>query len=155
GLADLGLLKRLDYLSTVSGGGYIGSWLAAWIKREGAVETVEKQLRGSRVDQAKGRTENPKPAEQEPAPVAHLRSYSNYLAPRLGLGSGDTWVLLASYLRNFLLNQLLFISALMTVLILPRLGMLFYDWDGDVGIRDGDKPWLVPTYATVGGLTAL
>jgi hypothetical protein len=31
GLASLGLLKRFDYLSTVSGGGYIGSWLAAWI----------------------------------------------------------------------------------------------------------------------------
>src|SRR6185369_17798932 len=26
GLANLGLLKRFDYLSTVSGGGYIGSW---------------------------------------------------------------------------------------------------------------------------------
>jgi predicted acylesterase/phospholipase RssA len=33
-LAQNGLLKRIDYLSTVSGGGYIGSWLAAWIRRE-------------------------------------------------------------------------------------------------------------------------
>src|SRR5688572_7938539 len=30
GLAYLRLLKRFDYLSTVSGGGYIGGWLAAW-----------------------------------------------------------------------------------------------------------------------------
>ena len=29
-LADLKLLCRIDYLSTVSGGGYIGSWLMAW-----------------------------------------------------------------------------------------------------------------------------
>src|SRR5205823_2118706 len=35
GLAALGLLKKFDYLSTVSGVGYIGSWLAAWIRREG------------------------------------------------------------------------------------------------------------------------
>ena len=30
-LADRGLLAQFDYLSTVSGGGYIGSWLSAWI----------------------------------------------------------------------------------------------------------------------------
>ena len=28
-LAENGLLHKFDYLSTVSGGGYIGSWLAA------------------------------------------------------------------------------------------------------------------------------
>ena len=33
GLARLSLLKQFDYLSTVSGGGYIGSWLTAWIHR--------------------------------------------------------------------------------------------------------------------------
>ncbi|MCE7977798.1 MAG: patatin-like phospholipase family protein, partial [Nitrospira sp. NTP1] len=29
-LARLQLLDKFDYLSTVSGGGYIGSWLTAW-----------------------------------------------------------------------------------------------------------------------------
>jgi hypothetical protein len=33
GLARLKLLELVDYLSTVSGGGYIGGWLAAWIQR--------------------------------------------------------------------------------------------------------------------------
>ena len=32
-LAEKGLLRKFDYLSTVSGGGYIGSWLAAFIRR--------------------------------------------------------------------------------------------------------------------------
>jgi len=32
-LAEYGLLKQVDYLSTVSGGGYIGSWLARWIRK--------------------------------------------------------------------------------------------------------------------------
>ena len=35
GAAALGLLKQYDYLSTVSGGGYIGAWFAAWVLREG------------------------------------------------------------------------------------------------------------------------
>jgi Patatin-like phospholipase len=30
GLARCGLLEKFHYLSTVSGGGYIGSWLSAW-----------------------------------------------------------------------------------------------------------------------------
>ena len=32
-LGEMDMLRWVDYLSTVSGGGYIGSWLAAWIKR--------------------------------------------------------------------------------------------------------------------------
>jgi hypothetical protein len=69
GAAALGLLKQFDYLSTVSGGGYIGAWFAAWVLREGAgtasrprldaadrtsraLENVQKQLSSSRVRQA-------------------------------------------------------------------------------------------------------
>src|ERR1700674_3397057 len=33
GLKQFGLLKKIDYLSTVSGGGYIGAWLSANCKR--------------------------------------------------------------------------------------------------------------------------
>ncbi|HWQ03473.1 MAG TPA: patatin-like phospholipase family protein, partial [Candidatus Nitrosotenuis sp.] len=42
-LAQLNLLSRIDYLSTVSGGGYIGSWLSAWVKRFG-LKTVVREL---------------------------------------------------------------------------------------------------------------
>src|ERR1035437_3270372 len=34
GLAELGLLPFIDYLSTVSGGGYIGSWLHGIIRNK-------------------------------------------------------------------------------------------------------------------------
>jgi len=45
GLAELGLIRRFDYLSTVSGGGYAGGWLAAWLGREGGPpDNVELQL---------------------------------------------------------------------------------------------------------------
>jgi len=33
GLATVGILGKLDYLSTVSGGGYIGGWFTAWLHR--------------------------------------------------------------------------------------------------------------------------
>ena len=33
GLAQAKLLPQMKYISTVSGGGYIGAWLVSWIKR--------------------------------------------------------------------------------------------------------------------------
>src|SRR5207302_2292989 len=50
GLAELGLLKYVDYLSTVSGGGYIGCWFSTWIQREpGGLRKVEKDLQPERI----------------------------------------------------------------------------------------------------------
>src|SRR5215468_359547 len=43
GLAQLRLLRCFDYLSSVSGGGYIHQWLAAWSKRRG-FDAVIQQL---------------------------------------------------------------------------------------------------------------
>jgi patatin-like phospholipase len=44
-LARFNLIGQFDYLSTVSGGGYIGSWLSAWAHREsGGITAVCNQL---------------------------------------------------------------------------------------------------------------
>ncbi|MCU1228596.1 MAG: hypothetical protein JWO97_1480 [Acidobacteria bacterium] len=43
------------------------------------------------------------PLEPEVKPLTWLRKFSNYLTPRLGLNSGDTWAFAGSYLRNLLL----------------------------------------------------
>src|ERR1051325_427837 len=45
GLAEHGLLSQFDYLSTVSGGGYIGSWLSAWTTRLEGIDAVVPHLR--------------------------------------------------------------------------------------------------------------
>src|ERR1700741_407784 len=112
GLARHGLLDKFDYLSTVSGGGYVGSWLSSWIHREpGGLDTVVKRL-------------SQKPAsvlQPEPDPIRHLREYSNYLSPRLGLLSADTWTLVSIVARNLLLNWLVFIPLLTAVIMTPRL----------------------------------
>ncbi len=111
GLARCGLLGKFHYLSTVSGGGYIGGWLTAWIHRaENGLSDVIRDL-------AKPREEtrpNPEPVEMQ-----NLRSYSNYLSPRLGLLSADTWTLVATYLRNLLLNWLVLIPLIAAVLTIP------------------------------------
>ncbi len=119
GLARHSLLKQFDYLSTVSGGGYIGSWLTAWIHRhpEGVAGVME-ELRRPPAD-----TQHP-----EPEPVNWLRRYSNYLSPRLGLMSVDSWTLLGTYLRNLTLNWLVLVPLLATVLLAPRLLVSILHW---------------------------
>jgi len=119
GLARVSFLKQFDYMSTVSGGGYIGSWLSAWIHRhpEG-IAGVTDQLRRSPSN----------PEDPEPEPLKWLRRYSNYLTPRLGLMSVDTWTLLAAYLRNLTLNWLVLVPILATVLVAPRLLISILNW---------------------------
>src|SRR5437764_9585700 len=75
GLARCGLLEKFHYLSTVSGGGYIGSWLSAWIRNH------PNGIRGV-VEDLKRRPDST--LHPEPQPVRHLREFSNYLAPRTG-----------------------------------------------------------------------
>lgn len=105
------LLAGLDYLSTVSGGGYVGSWLSSWITREGSTEAVLRQLAQTPLTKL----------DPEPKPLQHLRDYSNYLNPRLGLLSADTWTLAATTLRNIMLNWLVLIPFFGAALLLPVL----------------------------------
>src|SRR5512135_1927268 len=134
--AKLGLLDTFDYLSTVSGGGYIGSWLTAWIKREGNLANVERQLSPRRLDEATserrvGRDELAEGGvfDEEPEPLHHLRSYSDYLTPQPGLFSADTWSLFAIYLRNLLVNMLMLLPAATALVALAWLVVKAYGSD--------------------------
>src|SRR5919106_2076967 len=109
GLARRGLLDQFHYLSTVSGGGYIGSWLSAWINRAGLTNVATQLAR-----QSEHTRPNPEPLE-----IQNLRSYSNYLSPRLGFFSADSWTIVGTYLRNLLLNWCVIIPLLAAFLALP------------------------------------
>jgi hypothetical protein len=118
GLARYGLLGQFHYLSTVSGGGYIGSWLSAWRARASDAE-VFKTLN---ISQTTGK---------EAAQVRGLRADSNYLTPSLGLLSADTWTLIALYIRNLVLNWLLFVPFFMGCFMVPRLCVAVLRWAND------------------------
>ena len=99
-LADCDLLQKFNYLSTVSGGGYVGSWLSAWLYHSGDPDQVLHQLRSRRAD-----------PDSEPPAIDHLREYSSYLTPKVGLLSADTWAAVAIVLRNIVLNWLILLPA--------------------------------------------
>jgi hypothetical protein len=109
-LARRRLLGCFDFLSTVSGGGYLGSWLTAWIHRVG-LDKVQEEL-SRRPDS---------PVSPEPEPVRHLRSYSRYMSPKPGFLSADTWTLIGIFLRNLLLNWLVLVPLIAAALMFPRL----------------------------------
>ena len=158
GLANLRLLRRFDYLSTVSGGGYAGGWLAAWLKREGDVENVERQLDFSRIRQAESErqyfdsTRQPKPVvDEEPEPLRHLRSYSSFLFPRPGPLSVDTWTVIAIWGRNVTINFLLLFPLAMIVVLLLRLVLFFFqDLNADA-VADESRGWVLATVFVVAG----
>ncbi len=111
GLADAGVLDGFDYLSTVSGGGYIGAWLTSWKERAGGLNKILPGLRSG----------CPPPAPGTLDPIGHLRQFNNYLSPQLGFFSADTWTLAATVIRNMTLNWLVLIPLLLAAVMGPRI----------------------------------
>ena len=95
-LRELGLLNAVQYLSTVSGGGYIGSWLVTAYKDGRGEDALD-------------------PTSME---LHHLRKYSRYLAPQSGALSADAWTIWSIWLRNMTLTQISVVLALAAVLLL-------------------------------------
>jgi hypothetical protein len=105
-LKDCELLAKFHYLSTVSGGGYIGSWLSANCRRRSDWLT-------SNWNQS----------------ISYLRRYSNYLSPQVGFFSADTWSMVTIWIRNTMLIQATVILAIACALLVPQpLYALFHWW---------------------------
>ena len=133
GLARRRLLRLVDYLSTVSGGGYIGGFLGRFYTRfvnrpRGAADFVEARLAD--------------PAAPE---IRWLRLNANYLAPS---GVGDTVYNAAFFLRNLLTLHAVLGIALFAFLCLANAARFgFFPWLGAVWDR------MLP--ANFGGLLGL
>ncbi len=114
-LSSYGLLRHFHYLSTVSGGGFIGSWLSAWRFHERDDDAVFAKL----VERGCYPVAD-NDAFAEPPELRELRANSNFLTPRLGLLSADTWTAIALYIRNFLLNWFIFGPLFLSIVLVPH-----------------------------------
>lgn len=136
GLKSVGLLKTIDYLSTVSGGGYIGAWLSANCKRAAERMAAPEKAPADPAEKAAYELASVDWLDESASwldSIAHLRRYSNYLSPKLGFFSADTWSMATVWARNTLLVQLTVILAIAVALLLPRpLFAIFQLWP-DVG----------------------
>ncbi|ABD89499.1 hypothetical protein [Rhodopseudomonas palustris] len=101
-LNNQGLLSRIDYLSTVSGGGYLGSSLSATL-------TCHKDfVFGGSAAPLAGAA--PATDISDTPAVGHLRNYSNYLIPR---GFRDVLSAAAIVLRGLVANLSLVVPVLL------------------------------------------
>lgn len=95
-----GLLRHIDYLSTVSGGGYFGSFFGRLLTREyvKTPEDVEEILLG----------------RKEPKVLGFLRENGRYMSPN---GAGDSLLLGAALLRNWVSIHIVLILFVLAVFL--------------------------------------
>ncbi|MBS0509353.1 MAG: patatin-like phospholipase family protein, partial [Proteobacteria bacterium] len=106
GLAEQRLLARVDYLSTISGGGYVGAMLGRLVSVLG-LEQAQQLLAAGRSDM-----------------LDWLRSNGRYLTPA---GARDVGILIVSYLRAFLAVHIEAFFALALVALAVTLPHLLQD----------------------------
>jgi hypothetical protein len=170
-LAAAGKLKTFDYLSTVSGGGYVGGWWSAWLSRKerdkdpGAVFPPPEDIESER-DDRRAQMENEgseshvdRPQIKDSAinasedPIHHLRLFSNVMTPRLGILSGDTWRAIAVITRNILLTWLILLPILLAAIMI---GQAWFTLSGDPqGLRRLGFALAIPGLLFIGSLVCI
>jgi hypothetical protein len=102
-LAQFGLLARIDYLSTVSGGGYFGAFLGRLFSRPEIQSTREIEQLLSGAPGSAGQPAKPR----VPDAVGWLRENGRYLSPN---GGGDLLQAGAGLLRNWVAIHVVLLS---------------------------------------------
>ena len=133
-LAARGLLRRIDFLSTVSGGGYVGAFLGALIQRPESlqangpigIDRAERDLRS--------------PASE---PLRWLRDHGRYMSPN---GAGDEIIAGAVYLRNLVAIHVVLAITVVTILAGATLlrAWAVARWPGYMPEWSAAWPWLSP-----------
>ncbi len=152
-LAHNGWLKRIDYLSTVSGGGYIGSSLT-WMLYQGqgaggfGVDPDNFPFRTYPMSGAPLNARLEARGKGRITPVRHgkllryLRQRARYLTPGDGIGA---FSLAAVILRGVLLSTFVYLSGLV-LLFYPAL---------QGGLLQPGPPWVNPVLTAAGGFLGL
>ena len=160
-LARRGLLGKIDFLSTVSGGGYFGGCWAGWTDRLWKHRAAAPARAGEAAPPAPSPAERFRQAEAAladcgSAEVNWLRENGRYLIPN---GGGDAWLAFATALRNLAAVQAMLGLLLLGVFLLlveladlPRL-LAPPGWldrlpaavPGAGDFRTIWSPWLAPT----------
>lgn len=119
-LEQQGLMKHVDYLSTVSGGGYTGAAYSAWRLRQALYADRANRAAAGESLQVK----QPPPAQWQDL-LSHLRNFSNYISPRLGLASGASWRIISTMVRNLTIHWFALVSAIVVAFALALLTLRF------------------------------
>lgn len=107
GVAGRSLLRGVDFLSTVSGGGYIGAFLGALISRQALDGPSGAGAKQTGIERAESVLTDP-----DSDAVQWLRENGRYMSPN---GAGDELLALSSYLRNWVAIQVILATMVLAV----------------------------------------
>jgi hypothetical protein len=134
-LAEIGALERIDYVSTVSGGGYTGTLLGGLFQpREEPATEAKKEAAEVRKDVEKELT------DPSSFTLRWLRENGRYIAPN---GASDLWVAFAAVLRNFFAMLTVFATLGITAFLLAE------------ALRVGVRVWIAPLLSVPGSREVL
>lgn len=147
-LAAKGLLSSFDYVSSVSGGGYLNSFLQRWIVgdkpqaagTDGAAAPTPSASEGpaQRPEEVVERALADSLAGAEALPITRLREGANFITPRIGSMSVDTWTAVATAVRNLLVNWTMFLPLFLIVAGIPQIVYWFLfplpTWGAPLGL---------------------
>jgi len=102
-LADRGFLSRFDYLSTVSGGGFVGSWFSSRLYRQDSETSADDLMKAG-------------------ASSGELREVARYLA----MENRQVWDFAGVFVRNLVLNWLALVPLIMGMMALVSAIPLLY-----------------------------
>src|ERR1019366_3681928 len=141
------LIKRIDYLSTVSGGGYIGSSLTATMTKAKEFVFGKAPVAGSGAERASEISDTPA--------VGHIRNYSNYLIPA---GARDLLTGIAIVVRGLVANlsftvPVVLLLAAITIGSNPARSCLYAA--NFFGLRVDDSSLIPPKFANYPLITTL
>lgn len=88
-------------------------------------------------------------------PVHHLRLFANYLTPRKGMLSADTWRAVATIARNLTLTWLILLPVLVTVMFLGQAYLLLNPLTRTTFENPGQQPDLIFALAPLAVLISL
>ncbi len=150
-LARLKLLRHVAYLSTVSGGGYIGGFLGRLFLRD------LKRIAPAECERARSEPAGYRPIyaveeilkNSRSRPIAFLRRNGRYLAPA---GSGDLLTAVAVLLRNWI-SVLVLMGTLALALFALLAGVRYLAWSVD--FANPSSGWPSPLYWPALGLLVL
>lgn len=133
-LHSYGLLRHVDYLSTVSGGGYLGSCLSVMMRKPGdPFPFLTEQDCKVKLGPAAKRSPNPSGwSYPETEVVTYLRAHSNYLTPN---GLTDQVLIGAVLLRGIFFNLLLVTPVVLSMIAF--LSMIYGPWLRQLAARGG------------------
>jgi len=164
-LAQYGFMEHVDYMSTISGGGYLGTSFTSLCADEFDPEQIgDPPVRlGMKADNFPYSDQNPyldSSVEGWESPIVHgletpatrhVRENSRLIIPGLGFFNRENWVSLSRYAVSTLMLWVFFLIPMTAAILLPLLTIPETAWNradpfsastGDWAYSLGNQPWL-------------